>query len=168
MPFDKETFDLFPFLSALNKRDLSAYTRLSAEGKKAAHPLVIMRWLSGTSDHAQIIRLNEFANKYVFSLGAEKALLFKLLAAACTGQSSRASWIKGPGGAGTKLALEAVKSKFECSTREAVEYLKIISAEDVLQYAESAGWEKDQLKKLTLELQKDDTGQGRVKKISGK
>jgi hypothetical protein len=153
---DRDAFDLFAFLGRLNRRDMKAFENLSEDGQKAAHPFVIMRWLSGTSDRAQIVRLNEFANRYTFSLGAEKPLLFKLLAASCTGNTQRASWIKGPTGTGTKLTLEAIKSQFHCSTREAEEYLGMLEPTDVVRYAEEAGWDKEQLKKLTLELGKND------------
>lgn len=155
---DRDAFDLFAFLGQLNKRDLQAYDKLTEEGQKAAHPLVIMRWLSGTSDPGQIIRLNEFANKYVFSLGTEKALLFKLLGAACTGRVSRNNWIKGPGSTSTRLTVEAIKARFGCSTREAEQHLRFLEPADVLEFAEQAGWDKDQVKKLQVELGKDDDG----------
>jgi hypothetical protein len=153
-------FDLFAFLAKLNRRDLLAYDSLSPEQQKNAHPFIVLRWLSGTGDQAQIIRLNEFANRYVFSLGTEKPLLFKLLAAACTGKTQRASWIKGPGSKSEKLAIEAIKTQYECSTREARDYLPLLDAADVVRFAEDAGWEKDAIKKLTTELGKDDTGSG--------
>jgi hypothetical protein len=165
---DRDAFDLFAFLGALKRRDLQAYAKLSPNAKKAAHPLVIMRWLSGTSDPAQIIRLNEIANMYVFSLGTEKELLFKLLAAACTGRVNRTTWLKGPGSGSTRLAIEAIKAKYECSTREAEEHLVLLSPADVVLCAEDAGWDKEQLKKLTTELGKDDIGTGSAKKVGGK
>ena len=164
---DRDSFDLFALLGQLNKRNLQAYDQLTDEGKKAAHPLVIMRWLSGTSDPAQIIRINEFANKYVFSLGTEKPLLFKLLAASCTGRSSRSQWIKGPGSGSTKLTVEAIKARYNCSSREAEMYLGSLDASDVLQCAEDAGWDKDQLKKLQTELGKEE-GSGSATKGSRK
>lgn len=166
---DRDALDLFGFLGQLNRRDPLAYDRLSDEAKKAAHPLVIMRWLTGTSDQAQIVRLNEFANKYVFALGTDKALLFKLLAAACTGKTSRTNWIKGPGSKSARLAIQAVAAKYECSIREAEEYLQFLSAEDVVLCAEEVGWDKDSLKKLTSELGKDDDiGPGRSAKSRSK
>jgi hypothetical protein len=148
----RDAFDLFEFLGQLNQRNLRAYDNLTEEGKKAAHPLVIMRWLTGTSDAAQIIRLNEFANKYVFSLGQEKELLFKLLAASCTGNVRRNNWIKGPGSGAQKLSVEAIVARYRCSPKEADQYIALLDPSDILQFAEDAGWEKDQLKKLQAEL----------------
>ncbi len=152
----RDAFDLFNFLGKLNRRDLQAYDNLTLEGKKAASPLVIMRWLSGTSDQAQIVRLNTFANRYIFSLGKEPTLLFKLLAASCTGNTRRVAWIKGPGGGSRRLAAQAVMDRYEISSREVQDYLSVLSAADIVECAEAAGWEKDQLKKLTTELGKDD------------
>lgn len=163
---DRDALDLFAFLGQLNKRDLQAYSKLSDDAKKQAHPLVIMRWLSGTSDPAQIIRLNEFANKYVFALVSEKELLFKLLAAACTGRVSRNNWLKGPGTHSTRLALEAIKAKYQCSDREAKEYLPLLNAADLVLCAEDAGWDKDQIKKLETELGKESGSRGTAKSRS--
>lgn len=151
MAFDKDAFDLFAFLGELNRRNLNAYTELSPEGQKAAHPLVIQRWLSGTSDSAQIVRLNMFSNKYVFTLGQHKPLLFKLLAAACTG-SKRNQWIKGPGGTSTKLSLDVIKRTHGCSTREAAMHIRFLKPEQVLEYGEELGLPKEELKKLSIEL----------------
>lgn len=156
MAVDRDAFDLFALLGALNRRDLHAFDKLTEAGQAAAHPLVIMRWLSGTGDQAQIIRLNEFANRYVFSLGTEKPLLFKLLAAACTGKTQRVNWLKGPGSASTRLSIEAIKLQYDCSTREAQGYLPLLEPEDVLRFAEEAGWDKEQLKKLGTELGRED------------
>lgn len=158
MAADRDSFDLFALLSKLNRRDMKAYASLSEEGKKAAHPLILMRWLSGTSDAGQIVRLNTFVNKYVFALANEKELLFKLLAASCTGNTQRASWIKGPGRKSSKLAILAISQQYTCSSREAEQYLELLEPEDVVRYAEDAGWEKDALKKLSTELGKDDDG----------
>lgn len=152
LPLADRALDLFKFLGALNKRDLQAYTKLTDEAKKEASALVIQRWLSGTSDPAQIIRLNEVANPYIFALGSEKELLFKLLAAACTGRVNRTSWIKGPGSSTKRLSLVAIEEYYQCSQREAEEYLPRLDASDILRFAEDAGWDKDQIKKLTAEL----------------
>lgn len=148
----ERALDLFKFLGALNKRDLQAYAKLTDEAKKEVSPLIIQRWLSGTSDPAQIIRLNEVANPYIFTLGTEKELLCKLLAAACTGRTSRTSWLKGPGSTSTRLSLDAVMEYYQCSPREAEEYLPRLTADEVIEFAETAGWDKDKLKKLAAEL----------------
>ena len=145
-------FDLFSFLDKLNHRDFNAYTELSAEDKKAVSPLVVMRWLSGTSDPAQLLMLNEYVNKYVFNLGTEKELLFKLMAACCSGGVRRVSWIKGPSAPKNTLSADVVRKTYECSTREAVSYLEVLTELDIMNMAEDLGWSKEELKKLKLEI----------------
>jgi hypothetical protein len=150
---DHVTFDLFEGLSRLGKRDLSWYDSLTPDGKKAASPLVIMRWMTGTSDQAQLVRLNTFVNPYIFALGAEKPLLFKLLAAAATGKSSRYYWLKGPSTRpAEKLSIEVIKQYYGVSGREAQGYK--VNGESMLEMAQELGWDDEQLKKLKDEIKK--------------
>ncbi|WP_407305369.1 hypothetical protein [Acinetobacter sp.] len=147
------SFDLFEGLSKLSGRDLQWYSKLSAEDQKAASPFVIARWMTGTSDQAQLVRINTFVNPYVFSLGQEKSLLFSLLAAAATGKTKRYKWMKAPGAkAAVKLRLEVIKQYYEVSTREAGGYAATIDGEDILEMAENLGWEKEDLAKLKKEV----------------
>ena len=155
------SFDLFEGLASLSSRNLNWYNDLSDDGKKAASPFVIARWMSGTSDRAQIIRLNEVVNPYIFS-GFDKDVLFKLLAIAATGSTKRYSWIKMPGAKTKKLSIEVVKQYYDCSTREAITYK--VSNEDLVEMSEALGWDKDEIKKLTKEF--DDAGTGTTKKSS--
>ena len=158
------SFDLFQGLSDISKRDLRWYPKLSEEDQKAAHPFVIARWMTGTSDQAQLIRINTFVNPYLFALGSEKGLLFSLLAAAATGKSKRYNWIKAPGMKSvTKLRLEVIKQYYDISTREATGYADTIDTEDIFAMAEELGWEVEELKKLKKEV---GDGSGNSKKPS--
>lgn len=148
---ERDSFDLFAGLDSLTAGDLTWYDTLSPEGKKAAAPFVIMRWLCGTSDPAQIVRINTFVNPYAFSLGADKALLFKLLAAATTHRPKRYYWLKAPGAKNNRLSIDVIKQYYGWSAREAE--LQKIPAEDVIAMAEELGWDADQLKKLKKELE---------------
>jgi hypothetical protein len=157
-------FDLFAFLGQLNAGKLTAYEDLSEEAQKAASPFVISRWLVGTSDPGQIIRMNAFVNPYVFPLGAEKNLLFKLMAASCTGPK-RVSYMKPPGSTSKnpKLAVEVVMKVYDCSSREANHLLGLMSADDVLQCAEQAGLDKAEMTKLKAEYKDSDGSRGTTK-----
>jgi len=158
------SFDLFQGLSDLSKRDLQWYRKLPEEDQKSAAPFVIARWMTGTSDQAQLVRLNTFVNPYMFSLGTEKGLLFSLLAAAATGKSKRYSWLKAPGAkAATKLRLEVIKQFYDVSTREAIGYADTIDAEDIMAMSEELGWDKEELAKLKKEV---GDGSGSPKKPS--
>lgn len=158
--------DLFESLSTISAGDSQWYDRLSEEEKKTASPFVFARWLTGTSDQAQLLRLNTFVNPYVFSLGQEKGLLFKLMAAAATGKSRRYQWIKAPPiSTKTKHRLEVIKQFYQVSTREADVYASTISSEDIMEMAEALGWEKEELAKLKKEVNDE---QGPTQKLSSR
>ena len=148
----KDEFDLFPALDSITAGDYAWFDKLSDSGKKAASPLVLMRWLAGTSDPAQIVRINTFVNPYVFQLGAEKSLLFKLLAASTTRSKKRYSWLKSPGSKNNRLSIEVIKQYFDCSTREAQHYTSV-KPTDLVDMAEELGWDAEQVKKLKKELE---------------
>lgn len=152
---DKNNFDLFVGLSALSKGDKEWFKNLTPEGQNAAAPFVMARWMTGTSDQAQIIRINTVVNPYLFSGSADKSALFKLMASAATGKNSRYNWIKGPGNKAKKFSIECIKAYYDCSTREAVTYK--VQAEDLIEMAEELGWDSDTIKKLKKELD-DGTG----------
>lgn len=159
------SFDLFQGLADLSGRDLEWYSRLTEEEQKAAHPFVIARWMAGTGDRAQLVRLNTFVNPYVFSLAGDKGLLFSLLAAAATGKTRRYSWIKAPGAkAATRLKVEVIRRYYDASAREAAAYADAIDDEDVMAMAEECGLDKDELAKLKKEV---GDGSGSTKKPSG-
>lgn len=148
---DRSSFDLFEGLSALSARDKGWFDSLSPEGQKAAAPIVIARWMTGTSDPAQLIRLNTFVNPYLVGGCADKSALFKLLAIAATGKTRRYNWIKAPGTKAKKHSIEVIKEYYECSTREAVTY--VVSSDDLVEMAEALGWDKDEITKLKKETE---------------
>ena len=160
-------FDLFKGLDSLSKNDYHWYQNLNDDGKKAVAPLVLTRWLSGTNDYLQIIKINIIANPYIFSLGNEKALLCKLLAASTT-QPRRYQWLKGPGSANSSLVLKIISEYYDVSLREAALYVDTIDKNDLLEMAEELGAEKDILAKLKKEISEGKNGPGTIKKRSKK
>ena len=53
-------FDLFAALGQLSKRDMHWFDKQDEDTKKAASAFIMQRWMTGTSDIAQIIRINTF------------------------------------------------------------------------------------------------------------
>lgn len=146
--------DLFPSLATIGKkRDLEWYSKLSEEDKKSAAPFVIARWLTGTSDAAQIVRINSFVNPYLFSMGDQKELLFRLLAASATGSTGRYQWIKSPGSAGASgLNVQVISDYYDITMREAKSYLSLTTDDTIMKMAEELGWDKDAMTKLKKEM----------------
>jgi hypothetical protein len=152
----KYKLDLFGILNKFDKKQRDIWNSLSDEEKKEISPLILMRWLSGTSDQRQIIFLNEIANQLVFQIPDHKELLLKLLSVANSGSSRRYTWLSQKSNAsekrGSKRALEIIQQYYQCSPKESKEYLQILYKEDVIEIAESLGLQKDEIQLLKKEF----------------
>ena len=158
----KNNFDLFEVLSKLSARKLDVFDSLTDEAVKEFQPLIIQRWLSGSTNELQIIRLNEFVNKFIFSLPNEKELLLKLMGIACSGNVKKCNWIKIEKNK-NNLAVQVIKNRYNCSTREAKEHLNFLNKEDILEFAAELGMEKNDISKLQKEYT-DKYEQGKSKR----
>ena len=147
--------DIFKLLGEINNAKAGdIYAKLSDDERKGFSPLVVMRWMSGTSDERQIILLNEFVNPYVFTLGKHPHLLMQLLQVASSKTSKRYAWL---GIKYKKKQVEAyrvIQEYFELSVREAKTYA-LPPAEELLKMAEALGWQKDEITKLQKELKEN-------------
>lgn len=149
--------DLFGLLSKLDKKEFDIWKSYNDEEKKEISPLIIMRWLSGTSDKRQIVFLNELVNKVVFDLGSNhKELLLKLLAIANSGTPRRYFWQAQKSSAsekrGAKRAVAVVEQYYQCSPKEAKEYLSILEKEDVIEICEKMGMQKEEIQLVKKEF----------------
>lgn len=154
MAAKKQVLNIFSVIGSLNKKQYGFFALLSAEEQKALQPLVLQRWLSGTSDPAQVILLNEFVNPYVFPLHKHKELLVKLLS--ITGSGGRAKWLKAKGKAtpSSPLTTNIIKSMYGYSTRDAIQASLLLTNDDVLELAAELGKQPDEIRALKAELKK--------------
>lgn len=146
--------DLFATIAKLDRKDVGLYDSLSEEERKQLHPLVIMRWLTGTNDPVKISLLNEYVNPYVFSLTKHKQLLTQLLSVCTDGRSTRYKWIKANTRTSEKnpKCLAIVKQYYNYSTKHARDALMLIDNDTIMQHALDLGTQPDELKKLKKEL----------------
>ena len=150
MAFKLDIFDLLGKLNSPKSGDI--YAKLSEDEKKGFAPLVVMRWMSGTNDERQIMTLNEFANPAIFTLGKHPHLLMQVLQACSSKTSKRYQWLKVNGGKKKVEALKVVAEYLEMSMRE-VRLLDPFPPEaEVIKMAESLGYQKDEITKLTKEF----------------
>jgi len=75
--FEKQDFDLFEALAAIDKKDYAYYDRLTEEQKKKFVPFMMTHWMSavkGNSNLQQyyIMSTSEYANKYLFNENVQK------------------------------------------------------------------------------------------------
>ena len=143
--------DIFKLLRELSSGDLTIWNSLTEEEQKGFAPLVVMRWMSGTQDMAQVAALNEFANRAVFPLAKHPGLLMKVLAACSSRRTSRYQWIGLKKSSKDKLTQKVIRDFFVCSSVEARKLL-VPPQDEIIQMAEELGWQKDEMAELKKEL----------------
>lgn len=143
---------IFDVLKEIDKKNVDFYDGLSEEHKKQFAPLLTMRWLSsGTKLQTQL--QNSILNPMVFRLHRHPGLLYKLMVAISDGKSKRYTWIKKKSkdkSAPTVVAV--ISSYYQCSKKDALRYKKQLSEDDILEMADELGYDKEQVKKLKIEL----------------
>lgn len=149
----KFSLDIFDLLGKLNNpRAGDIYEKLTDEEKKGFAPLVVMRWMSGTSDERQIMMLNEVVNPYVFPLGKHPHLLMQLLQVASSKTNKRYKWLGVKSKKKNTETLRVLKESLEMSDREVRLLDPLPPKEEILKMAEHLGWQKDEMDKLKKEL----------------
>lgn len=162
-------FDIFKVLDHISTRNQAFFDKLSDDDLKDIHPLVLMRWLTGTSDKRQVFFINTLANPYIFSLTKHKRLLLKLLMTSCSGKSQRYAWNKqlSKAGASKPISTRVVCEYFGYSKRDADDALKLLQKQDILSMAEDLGYQHEDMLKLRRE-HKDDGDKEKPKTKSSK
>ena len=70
--FEKQDFDLFEALAAIDRKDYGYYDRLTEEQQKKFSPYMMTRWMSAIKGNTalsqyHVLSTNEFANTHLFS-----------------------------------------------------------------------------------------------------
>lgn len=146
--------DIFKTLSHISKKDTNFFTRLSEEEQNAFQPLVVMRWLSGTRLSRQIYFLNELVNPLVFAITKHPELLYNLMTICTTGVDRRHNWTKSLSKKTTSMptAINIIKKQYRYNTLHAIDALKLLNNDDILELAEDHGLQKEDIAKLKREL----------------
>ena len=150
----KHKVNIFKVLGGINKKDREFYTSLSDEEQKCVHPLVLMRWMSGVKSKLQIMMLNEYPNKYVFSLANHKKLLMDTLIASSPGHFTKYNWTKAKGKSDSKtpLLLKVVKEVYNYSSAKAHDVIPLLDDETLLEMASDLGRQPPEIKDIKKEL----------------
>lgn len=166
----EKKLDIFRVLNAANDKNREFYNELTEEEVKAFQPFLVMRWMSGTQNGRQIMFINEFINPYAFPLTHHKQLLWDLLVVCNNGKKTRYTWNKLPAkkDPSRPTATKAVMQYYDYSSRDAVEALRILTRDDVLEIAEELGWQQEELAKIKREIKasKDESEEPRKAKKS--
>lgn len=146
--------DIFKLLGQINSpQSGDIYKTLTDDEKKGFSPLVVMRWLSGTSDAGQIVALNQFANTSVIPLAKHPHLLMLTLQACCSKRNGRNNWLGIKSGTKkTQLRNQVMMEYYEWSSNEMRDCFVFPSDDEIIEMAEDLGWQKDEVAKLKKEM----------------
>lgn len=149
----KYALDIFDLLNRLNSDEGDIYSSLTVEERASFAPLVVMRWLSGSTDAAEILAVNEFINPNVFSLSKHPHLLMKLMQVCVNKKKKRYNWVAAAPSSRKSLSLMVMQESLGLSPRE-VHKIKHPPPAEILKMAEEIGWQQDEISKLKKELEK--------------
>lgn len=146
--------DLFGVLEVINKKQRNFYDDLTDDEQKQFHPLVIQRWLSGTTDARQVYFLNELVNPFIFSLHKHKELLAHLLTVCAPGGHRRYKWAAAKSKKTTNMPLvvSVIKQQYGYNTIDAIDVLPLLTDDAILHSAEMQGLQKEDISKIKKEL----------------
>lgn len=145
--------DIFNVLSHIDRKDRQYYRNLTEEQQKALAPLVVMRWLSGTTSIRQIVFLNELVNHLVFSIHRHKELLYYMLTTCTSGRPQRYFWNKTVSKtSATPKTYSVIQEYFQYSVKQTADILPLLTTDDIIDYAEQLGRQPDEIKAIKKEL----------------
>jgi len=144
-------FDIFEIIRRISNKEIEFFDNLKDYEIRQIYPLVLMKWIAGAKNAQQVKFTNELVNTLVFALHKHPKLLYKLLMISSTSKD-RVQWIKRPKKETETETIKVIKEYYDCSTREAKDYLTLLSKDDILEMSEMLGIEKENLAKLKKEL----------------
>lgn len=144
-----DKIDIFEVLAKIGDGDRKYFDDLTSTQKKSLAPIVLLRWLTGVRSTQQIKYLNTFVNPLVFKLHQHQDLLLKLMMASTTEKNQRCKWIKKRSNEKVSMSLDVVQRYYKCNEREAKDYLPLISADDLIEMANSLGEDTKFINDLT-------------------
>jgi hypothetical protein len=146
--FDKQDFDLFEAIYAIDRKDYNWYSNLSEEQKKKFVPYMMLHWISAVKGKSELQQyylqsVNHHANKYYFNENVQKhpELQWLMLCAASPGIGKQYhQWIP-------HLKDKMVKLKEPAKAKEVKEYFQKV-------YPKTSAKSLDELTKSFVDTQK--------------
>lgn len=149
----KYALDIFDVLKRLNSKNSGdVYASFSETEKKGASPLVIARWMTGTSDERQIMMINEFVNPAIFTLSNHPHLLFQMLQIASSKTNKHFQWLGIKSKKKNVETMKTIAAYYDMSLREVGLLNPLPTNDEILQMGEELGYQKDEMTKLKAEL----------------
>lgn len=125
--------DIFTFFDKANKGEMKYVDQMTDKEVKEINPYVLLMWAQGASQNTAIhtIVTDMYMNDKVFTLKNHPRLLLKLFIAA-NGEidDARYRFVK-PKTKSTTMDVQSIAEYYQCSIREAEDYSRILSEDDM-------------------------------------
>ena len=146
--------NIFDTLNIIQRKSQNGFNCLTEEQQKGFQPLVIMRWLSGTTNPRQVFFLNELVNPFVFNFSKDKLLLYYLMTTCTAGKSQKVKWIKKKSVSNTKqlITLQIIREVFNYNETKAREALPLLTDDQIINFAKNHGCQQPEITKIKREL----------------
>ena len=148
--------DIFKLMHSISNGDMDIIDSYSEDELKTISPYVISMWMKGADNNVDLrsILMNDYLNKYMFSLGNHKKLLFKLLCISNNiDPNTRYSFKNKLKKTASKLT-KLVAQFHNCSDKHADDIINFLTEDDVIDIASRLGHDKKEVKVYINEYKK--------------
>ena len=113
-------------------------------------------WIKGADSNldARMVLTNELVNKYIFSLADHKKLLLKLLCVANGYGGNPYYKFNKKKGSSTPNLIKLLMNYYKVNEQHATDSLQLLTSGDIIEIAESLGYDKTDIKGLKEEYKK--------------
>lgn len=147
-----DNISIFDALEQINRRNYSWFLSLTDKQQKGLAPIVLARWLSGSSS-TQVLIVDEVLNPYVFSLYKHPYLLWLLMCTCSVTKYQRYNWIKKTAtSTNHPKSIGCIQQYFGYSITKAKQVFNTINKDDILLMADDMGYDQHQLNEISYEL----------------
>jgi hypothetical protein len=156
----KYKLDLTTVLQAIDRRNLTFYSNLNEEEKKAYVPLILMRYISSVTDQNKnaaysVLATNDLVNVGFWQLDKHKELQHMLLCLCGLGGKQYRPWI---GLKNRKTKNKIIEFLYEYFPNQKIDEIEIIydsmDYESFLDFLNTSGISSAEVKNLTAEWKK--------------
>lgn len=147
--------DLFELMSQAERRNYDYFSQLSDDAKKEFSPWLAMRFMSSSTEHADMSLLftDVVLNEHFSIVSTDKDFFYRLMCVAGQSTTKRHNMVKPPK---AKMKPKIVNELFSELTQEPMTsdeidmYMRINSLDstDLAEIAEDFGWDSDKIKAL--------------------
>lgn len=143
----EKALDIFALFGELDRKNFDLWETWTEEQRKEFSPFMTLRWLAGTHEPEQLVKLGDIACACLFEFSDKKELMLKVLTACTASGPKRYKWMppKGAAKSSSKM-LELVAETYGMPQRHARDLMSLFSKDELTELGRAAGMQDDEVK----------------------